>query len=57
MGSMEGAVSQMAVPKAMKALQYAKPEDFDVVEIEVPTIGDEDVLVRPALMFILQSYS
>ncbi|KAF3036013.1 hypothetical protein E8E11_005486 [Didymella keratinophila] len=34
------------VPKTMKALQYSGPEKFAVVEIDVPSIGDDDVLVR-----------
>lgn len=53
------------VPEKMKALQYGRPtslfglkltsrrysgpEKFAVVEIDVPTIGDDDVLVQQAL--------
>ncbi|KAJ4377476.1 hypothetical protein N0V83_000301 [Neocucurbitaria cava] len=32
------------VPKKMKALQYSEAEKFAVVEIDVPEIGDDDVL-------------
>lgn len=29
----------------MTECRYSKPEDFAVVEIDVPSIGEEDVLV------------
>ncbi|KAI1512080.1 L-threonine 3-dehydrogenase [Pyrenophora tritici-repentis] len=32
------------IPAKMKALQYSGPETFAVVEIDVPDIGDDDVL-------------
>ncbi|KAK3075581.1 hypothetical protein LTR53_001019 [Teratosphaeriaceae sp. CCFEE 6253] len=35
-----------ALPKTMKALQYSRPEQFEVVEIDVPVIGEDDVLVK-----------
>ncbi|KAK3114507.1 hypothetical protein LTR53_007111 [Teratosphaeriaceae sp. CCFEE 6253] len=35
-----------ALPKTMKALQYSRPEQFEVVEIDVPSIGEDDVLVK-----------
>ncbi|KAI4621128.1 uncharacterized protein J4E87_006756 [Alternaria ethzedia] len=34
------------VPAKMKALQYSGPERFAVETIDVPTIGDDDVLVK-----------
>ncbi|KAG9193463.1 D-arabinitol dehydrogenase (NADP+) [Alternaria panax] len=34
------------VPRKMKALQYSGPETFAVETIDVPTIGDDDVLVK-----------
>ncbi|KAF7443377.1 L-threonine 3-dehydrogenase [Pyrenophora tritici-repentis] len=34
------------IPAKMKALQYSGPETFAVVEIDVPDIGDDDVLVK-----------
>ncbi|KAF2993077.1 hypothetical protein E8E13_001301 [Curvularia kusanoi] len=34
------------VPKKMKALQYSKAETYAVVEIDIPEIGDDDVLVK-----------
>jgi D-arabinitol dehydrogenase (NADP+) len=34
------------VPDKMKALQYSGPEKFSVVEIDVPEIGNDDVLVK-----------
>ncbi|KAF2023279.1 GroES-like protein [Setomelanomma holmii] len=34
------------VPKKMKALQYSAPEKFAVVELDLPEIGPEDVLVK-----------
>ncbi|KAH5115224.1 hypothetical protein HBI25_215940 [Parastagonospora nodorum] len=34
------------VPKTMKALQYSEAEKFAVVQIDVPSIGDDDVLVK-----------
>ncbi|KAK5690912.1 hypothetical protein LTR97_012075 [Elasticomyces elasticus] len=46
MGSRADTSRHEAVPKTMKALQYSKPEDFGVVEIDVPPIGEEDVLVK-----------
>ncbi|KAH7079662.1 L-threonine 3-dehydrogenase [Paraphoma chrysanthemicola] len=36
----------LELPKKMKALQYSGPEKFDVVWIDVPEIGDDDVLVK-----------
>ncbi|EFQ86577.1 hypothetical protein PTT_18102 [Pyrenophora teres f. teres 0-1] len=36
------------IPAKMKALQYSGPEKFAVVEIDVPEIGDDDVLVKIA---------
>lgn len=35
-----------AVPEKMKALQYSGPEVFAVETIDVPAIGDDDVLVK-----------
>lgn len=29
----------------MTECRYSKPEDFAVVEIDVPSVGEEDVLV------------
>ncbi|KAF1848120.1 L-threonine 3-dehydrogenase [Cucurbitaria berberidis CBS 394.84] len=34
------------VPEKMKALQYSEAEKFAVVNIDVPKIGDDDVLVK-----------
>ncbi|EMD01288.1 hypothetical protein BAUCODRAFT_204777 [Baudoinia panamericana UAMH 10762] len=34
------------LPKKMRALQYSKPRDFKVVEIDMPDLGEEDVLVK-----------
>ncbi|KAJ4993441.1 D-arabinitol dehydrogenase 1 [Stagonosporopsis vannaccii] len=34
------------LPKKMKALQYSAPEQFAVVEIDVPEIRDNEVLVK-----------
>ncbi|KAK1068741.1 hypothetical protein LTR74_005399 [Friedmanniomyces endolithicus] len=45
MGPTADSKANGCVPKTMKALQYSKPEDFAVVEIDVPSIGEEDVLV------------
>ncbi|KAK0366842.1 hypothetical protein LTR91_025905 [Friedmanniomyces endolithicus] len=45
MGPTADSKANGGVPKTMKALQYSKPEDFAVVEIDVPSIGEEDVLV------------
>ncbi|KAK0335927.1 hypothetical protein LTS16_013767 [Friedmanniomyces endolithicus] len=45
MGSTTGPKANGGIPKTMKALQYSKPKDFAVVEIDVPSIGEEDVLV------------
>lgn len=33
------------IPKTMKALRYEKPETFGIVEVPVPTLRDNDVLV------------
>ncbi|PSN62117.1 L-threonine 3-dehydrogenase [Corynespora cassiicola Philippines] len=38
--------SPICVPKTMKALQYSAPEQYAVVQIDVPTIGDDDALVK-----------
>ncbi|KAK4908569.1 hypothetical protein LTR49_022527, partial [Elasticomyces elasticus] len=46
MGSRADTPRHEAVPKTMKALQYSKPGDFGVVEIDVPLVGEEDVLVK-----------
>ncbi|KAK0303162.1 hypothetical protein LTR01_008308 [Friedmanniomyces endolithicus] len=46
MGSSTDSKANGGVPKTMRALQYSKPEDFAVVEIDVPSIGEEDVLVK-----------
>ncbi|MCJ1372399.1 hypothetical protein MMC20_003623 [Loxospora ochrophaea] len=35
-----------SLPKRMKALRYEKPETFSVVEVDLPTVRDNDVLVR-----------
>ncbi|KAI9885101.1 MAG: hypothetical protein M1823_003112 [Watsoniomyces obsoletus] len=34
------------LPKTMKALQYQKPEDYSVVEVPLPEMRDDDVLVK-----------
>ncbi|KKA21634.1 Alcohol dehydrogenase, zinc-containing [Rasamsonia emersonii CBS 393.64] len=34
------------VPKTMKALRYEKPETFAVVDIPVPTLRENDVLIK-----------
>ncbi|KAL1992647.1 hypothetical protein VTN49DRAFT_4679 [Thermomyces lanuginosus] len=34
------------VPKTMKALRYEKPETFGIVEVPVPTLRDNDVLIK-----------
>ncbi|OAL04280.1 L-threonine 3-dehydrogenase [Phaeosphaeriaceae sp. SRC1lsM3a] len=43
---MEGRTQPKDVPKKMKALQYTEAEKFAVVQIDVPEIGDDDVLVK-----------
>ncbi|CAG5159497.1 uncharacterized protein ALTATR162_LOCUS5612 [Alternaria atra] len=40
------------VPVKMKALQYSGPEKFAVETIDVPTFGDDDVLVRNAYYYL-----
>jgi len=34
------------IPKTMKALQYDKPESYGIVQIPVPALRDNDVLVK-----------
>ncbi|OJD23417.1 chlorophyll synthesis pathway protein BchC [Blastomyces percursus] len=34
------------IPKTMKALLYSKPREFGVVEIPVPTLRENDVLIK-----------
>ncbi|KAF7509345.1 hypothetical protein GJ744_008068 [Endocarpon pusillum] len=34
------------LPSKMKALRYSKPEDYDVVEVDLPKLRDNDVLVK-----------
>ncbi|KAG8160527.1 hypothetical protein KVR01_010063 [Diaporthe batatas] len=34
------------LPKTMKALQYSKPENFSIVEVPLPELRDDDVLVK-----------
>ncbi|KAI9681393.1 MAG: hypothetical protein M1817_002676 [Caeruleum heppii] len=34
------------LPKTMKALRYEKPEDYGVVEVPLPTLRDNDVLIK-----------
>ncbi|KAL5612156.1 uncharacterized protein BROUX77_002312 [Berkeleyomyces rouxiae] len=34
------------LPKTMKALRYEKPEDFSIVEVPLPTLRENDVLVK-----------
>ncbi|KAI9802497.1 MAG: hypothetical protein M1825_002882 [Sarcosagium campestre] len=34
------------LPKTMKALRYSKPEEFEVVEVPLPEIRDNDVLIK-----------
>ncbi|PGH03109.1 chlorophyll synthesis pathway protein BchC [Blastomyces parvus] len=34
------------IPKTMKALQYSKPKEFGIVEIPVPTLRENDVLIK-----------
>lgn len=33
------------LPKTMRALQYSKPEDFGLVELPLPEVRENDVLV------------
>ena len=34
------------IPKQMKALRYEKPEDWSIVEVPVPELRDNDVLIQ-----------
>ncbi|EEQ87753.1 alcohol dehydrogenase [Blastomyces dermatitidis ER-3] len=34
------------IPKTMKALQYSKPREFGIVNIPVPTLRENDVLIK-----------
>ncbi|KAL5871824.1 hypothetical protein ACKVWC_007469 [Pyricularia oryzae] len=34
------------LPKTMKALQYSKPKEFAVVDVPLPELRDDDVLVK-----------
>ncbi|KAF1945543.1 L-threonine 3-dehydrogenase [Clathrospora elynae] len=43
---MNGDTAPRSVPEKMKALQYSGPEKFAVVNIDVPEIGEDDVLVK-----------
>ncbi|KAK2801599.1 hypothetical protein FQN50_007660 [Emmonsiellopsis sp. PD_5] len=36
----------MSIPQTMKALQYSKPEEFKLVNIPVPTLRENDILVK-----------
>lgn len=37
----------MSLPKTMKALLYSKPKEHSVVEVPLPELRDNDVLVCP----------
>ncbi|KAK3297683.1 chaperonin 10-like protein [Chaetomium fimeti] len=39
-----GSVSKL--PKEMKALRYNKPEDFEIVNVPLPVLREDDVLVK-----------
>ncbi|EEH18961.2 chlorophyll synthesis pathway protein BchC [Paracoccidioides brasiliensis Pb03] len=34
------------IPRTMKALQYSKPEEFGLVNIPVPTLRENDILIK-----------
>jgi len=34
------------LPKTMKALRYSKPENYEVVEVPLPTLRENDVLIK-----------
>jgi D-arabinitol dehydrogenase (NADP+) len=36
----------MSLPKTMKALQYSKPEHFGIVEVPLPVLRPNDVLIK-----------
>lgn len=36
----------MSLPKSMKALLYSKPKEHSLVEVPLPEIRENDVLVR-----------
>ncbi|KAJ5084741.1 Polyketide synthase enoylreductase [Penicillium alfredii] len=34
------------IPKTMRALQYSKPKEYGLVEVPVPELRDEDILIK-----------
>jgi len=34
------------LPKTMKALRYSKPKEYAIVEVPIPTLRDNDVLIK-----------
>ncbi|KAJ5601009.1 hypothetical protein N7510_010543 [Penicillium lagena] len=36
----------MAIPKTMRALQYSKPEHYGLVEVPVPELRENDILIK-----------